>query len=560
MISRFKKFFGPPVFDDPDKTRRAQNLNTILNALLVITLLWAWYPIFVQGGSQIHLALGVIGILAGMYALLKSGRVQLVGNFLALTLWALVVGLMWTFGGVRNSGFSALAIIVVIASLTIGAKAGIYYGVMSALAGALLVMAENRGWLPPYAYEPNTTILTSYAMVFIAVGLLLSLAIGNINRALKASINSAQKAQDNLNLLEQKRLELETQTVSLEQKNLALQMAAEVAHISAQIKNQDDLLEEIVHLLSTRLKIDHIGIFLADEQFEHAHLLATNSEEGREMLASGYKLEISTSAFGFALPESDVIACQAGEQSYFISQPVSLAESKTNRSYPIVTSSQLLGLINVQTLSPEPLQIDPDTFRGIVAQIALSLENMRLIDQLQKQVREIKSLAKEATQTAWKEWERRQVLGYSYNQLQLLPYRETFPRPVHDLLMSGKAASYRIPDPKPRSRLVAPIILRDNVIGVIGYEDENPEHVWHASEITLLETIAGRVSLALENSRLVADAQQRAEQERVLGQITTKVRETFDIETILQTAVAEIQKSYELEEAEIRLQASPHDQ
>lgn len=560
MISRFKKFFGPPVFDDPDKTRRAQNLNTILNALLVIILLWAWYPIFVQGGAQIPVALGVIGILAGMYALLKSGRVQLVGNFLTLTLWALVVGLMWTFGGVRNSGFSALAIIVVIASLTISAKAGIFYGVMSTLAGALLVIAENRGWLPPYAYEPNTTILTSYSMVFIAVGLLLSLVIGNINRALQASINSAQKAQDALDLLEQKRLELETQTVSLEQQNLALQMVAEVAHISAQIKNQDVLLEEIVHLLSTRLKIDHIGIFLADEQFEHAHLLATNSKEGREMLASGYKLDISTNLFGFALPESDVIACQAGKQSYFISRPVSLAESKTNRSYPIVTSSQLLGLINVQTISPEPLQIDPDTFRGIVAQIALLLENMRLIDQLQKQVREIKSLAKEATQTAWKEWERRQVLGYSYNQLQLLPCRETFPRAVHDLLMSGKSASYVVAEPRPHSRLVAPIILRDNVIGVIGYEDENPEHVWHASEIALLETIAGRVSLALENSRLVADAQQRAEQERVLGQVTTKIRETFDIETILQTAVAEIQRSYELEEAEIRLQASPHDQ
>lgn len=560
MISRFKKFFGPPVFEDVDKTRRAQNLNTILNVLLVIMLLWAWYPIFVQGGAQIPVALGVIGVLAGMYALLKSGRVQLVGNFLTLSLWALVVGLMWTFGGVRNSGFSALAIIVVIASLTIGARAGIFYGVMSVLAGALLVLAENRGWLPPYAYEPNTTILTSYGMMFVAVGLLLSLAIGNINKSLQASINSAHKAQEALDLLEQNRIELENRTVSLEQQNLALQMVAEVARISAQIKNQDDLLEEIIRLLSTRLKIDHIGIFLADEQFEYAHLLATNSEEGRDMLASGYKLDISTSTFGFALPESDILSCQVGKQSYFISRPVSLAESKTNRSYPIVTSSQLLGLINIQTISPEPLQIDPDTFRIVVAQIALSLENMRLVEQLQKQVQEIRYLARESTQSAWKEWERRQVLGYSYNQLQLLPCRETFPRDVHDLLMSGKPASYTIADPRPRSRLVAPVILRDNVIGVIGYEDENPEHVWHESEITLLETIAGRVSLALENSRLVADAQQRAEQERVLGQITAKVRETFDIETILQTAVAEIQKSYELEEAEIRLQASPNDQ
>ena len=49
-------------------------------------------------------------------------------------------------------------------------------------------------------------------------------------------------------------------------------------------------------------------------------------------------------------------------------------------------------------------------------------------------------------------------------------------------------------------------------------------------------------------------AQQRAERERVVGQITTRMRETLDLETILKTAVKEMRQSLELSEAEVRLQ------
>ena len=66
--------------------------------------------------------------------------------------------------------------------------------------------------------------------------------------------------------------------------------------------------------------------------------------------------------------------------------------------------------------------------------------------------------------------------------------------------------------------------------------------------------MASRVSLALENTRLVAEAQQRAEQERTIGQVTTRMRETLDIETILKTAVKEMRQSLSLSGAEVRLQ------
>jgi GAF domain-containing protein len=531
-------------------------LNTILSSLLIAVLLWAWYPIFFQRGVQIAVALTVIGIVAGMYYLLKRGYVQMVGSLLTFLLWALVVGFMGVFGGVRNSGFSTVAVVVVIASLILGAKAGLVYTVMSIIAGGFLVLAENRGWLPPYAYEPNTTILISYSMLFLAAGLLLSLAIGNINKSLQASLLSEQKTKETNSLLEQNRLELEQRSSSLEQRNTTLQLVAEVAHLSAKIQNQQDLLEQTIRLLSTKLNVDHIGIFLVDDLIENVVLYTTNSEEGKSLLANGYKLKITTSHLSYLISESETLKYQVGDQVFFISRPASLSESKTNISFPISTGERLIGLINFQTISPEPWRIENETFQIVANQIALSLENIRLVEQLQKRLQEIGQLVGETTQTAWKHWTSGNALGFQYDQLNILSNSEAFPEDIHAMLLAQKSASYITTEGKPRARLVAPIILRNNVIGVIGYEDSNPLHNWHMNEKTMLETIATRVSLALENSRLVAEAQEHAERERIAGNITSKMRETLDIDTILRTAVTEMRQSFDLQEAEIRLQAS----
>lgn len=554
MFSRFKDFFKHPTFDDPDKTRRAQNLHTILNSLLVVILLWAWYPIFVQGGVQIAVALTVFGVVSGMYVLLKRGFIKLVGNILSLLLWGLITIFMGMFGGVRNSGFATLAVIVVLASLTVGAKAGLFYSVMSILAGGFLVIAENRGWLPPYAYEPNTTILASYSMMILAVGLLLALAIGNINKALNTSLSSEQETRKTLSLLEQNRIELEQRSASLEQKNVTLQLVAEIAQLSAQFQNQQDLLEQTARFLSARLNVDHIGIYLVDDISENAVLCATNSEEGKTLLENGYKLKFKMGNLGYLAPEGEMLKYQVGERAFFVSCPASLSESKTNISYPIATRERLIGLINFQTISPEPWQIEAQAFQIVANQIALSLENLRLVEQLQNRLQEIEYLAGEATQKAWKRWSSGNMLGFQYDRLQVLPKSEMLPPEIRAALLNQKSASYVTSETHPKARLVAPIILRNNVIGLLGHEDNDPSRIWQATERTLLETIASRVSLALENSRLVAEAQEQARRERIAGHITSRMRETLDVDTILQTAVAEMRQFFELQEAEIRLQ------
>ena len=57
----------------------------------------------------------------------------------------------------------------------------------------------------------------------------------------------------------------------------------------------------------------------------------------------------------------------------------------------------------------------------------------------------------------------------------------------------------------------------------------------------------------MESVRLYEETVNRAEHEQVVSDITVKLRETLDIDTILQTAAREFRKALALEEVEVRL-------
>ena len=104
-----------------------------------------------------------------------------------------------------------------------------------------------------------------------------------------------------------------------------------------------------------------------------------------------------------------------------------------------------------------------------------------------------------------------------------------------------------------QAALVVPIRLRDEAIGVLGLQETKDGRRWTEDEVTLIETIADQMALAIENARLLTDTQQRAERERVIANITAQVRASMDPETILQTAVRELGAALGTDRAFVRL-------
>jgi GAF domain-containing protein len=69
----------------------------------------------------------------------------------------------------------------------------------------------------------------------------------------------------------------------------------------------------------------------------------------------------------------------------------------------------------------------------------------------------------------------------------------------------------------------------------------------------LVQAIAERASQALERARLFEESERRAIQNRLVAEVTARVRESLDMETVLKTTADEMYQALGLDEVVIRL-------
>ncbi|MBK7449926.1 MAG: GAF domain-containing protein [Anaerolineales bacterium] len=101
--------------------------------------------------------------------------------------------------------------------------------------------------------------------------------------------------------------------------------------------------------------------------------------------------------------------------------------------------------------------------------------------------------------------------------------------------------------------LVVPIKLRDQVIGVMRIKSPSRERQWSTSEINLTEAVSERLSLALENARLIQESQRQVIKEQAISEITGKIGSSINLDNVLLTAVEELGRSIPGSEVTIKL-------
>lgn len=110
--------------------------------------------------------------------------------------------------------------------------------------------------------------------------------------------------------------------------------------------------------------------------------------------------------------------------------------------------------------------------------------------------------------------------------------------------------------PDSQSELAVPLKIGDRVIGALDVHDEG-RYAFSEDDITILETLADQIAVAVENARLFQEALLRAEREQSVVQITSKIRASQGIDSILRTAVEEMRLAVGARRATIRLAPVP---
>ncbi len=354
-------------------------------------------------------------------------------------------------------------------------------------------------------------------------------------------------------------------TRDVERRALQLQVTAEVAREAAAIRDPDRLLYDVTRLVSNRLGHYHVGIFFIEgartsEEMRggepdpgYAVLKAANSEGGQQMLERGHRLKVGqTGIVGYVAGSGRPrIALDVGHDAVYFNNPY-LPLTRSEVALPLKIQDQVIGVLDVQSRKAQAFNEDDLAILQILAdQVALAIENARLIAESQQTVRELENLYGMQVAQGWQRRLGDQPLVYHVDASGVQQVAAGALSQAGDDGSEPAASEYV---------MQMPIELRGRKLGRLLLRRTGTNQKWAMPEKQLLRDTAVQLAQSLENARLLEEIQKRARQEEQLNQIVARTQSSLNLETVMRTAVQELAQTLNISRVRLRLDSKDDDQ
>ncbi len=368
----------------------------------------------------------------------------------------------------------------------------------------------------------------------------------------------------------QVRQTLDTLEQQVAERTQSLRTAAEVARATTSVLDPEALLSQVVDLVRERFDLYYVGIFLLDEERRFALLRAGTGDAGQAMLAQGHKLEVGgESMIGQCVARNQArIALDVGKEPFRFDNPL-LPHTRSELALPLRSRGRVIGAMTVQSARPAAFdEADVAIMQTMADQVAVALDNARLFAQTQATLAEMEAAQRRYLGQAWSTYVKtRAVDGYEHTGTSLTPLTGELLPEAQRALSEGRTlilnGASDEKEPAAPATLVAPILLRDQPLGALGFQQPEGGRPWSSEEIALVEMVAEQFALAADNLRLLDETQRRAAQDRLMAEIIGRVRASTEVDTILRTAILELGRALRASDGLIRLEfsdgeGSPH--
>lgn len=412
--------------------------------------------------------------------------------------------------GVADASLLFLGFIVM-SGLLFSSRTSIYYAI-----GITLISLLVFGW-------PGSSIPDSARSIGILIVVSIIIAIG-----LRISQDEFAKTQEDarqmLTTLREEHFTLEQRveerTRGLAQKTERLRATSYIARKTAEVQDLATLLDTVARLVTDQFEFYHTGIFLINETGDQAVLQAASSEGGRRMVERGHSLSVGTQGIvgHVAGQKKPRIALDVGTDAIFFNNP-DLPMTRSELALPLLVRGKVVGVLDIQSDKPQAFDVeDIDILQTLSDQIAIAIENARLMDETQAAILQLEALTSVRTREAWSQKLRERSRVFTYTPLGLR---------AEKLSQSNDKA------------ITAPIMLRGQKIGTISIARKG-DATWSKLDKDLVEEVANQVGLAVDNIRLLEEATERAKQEQMVGKLAARFSQSLDLDTLLQTAAREL--------------------
>jgi GAF domain-containing protein len=375
---------------------------------------------------------------------------------------------------------------------------------------------------------------TIFTVDFLVLGAVLIVTINLFKREF-TRVSEYMRVTFNALLLERSELEerVRIRTQELEQTTTSLRASTSIARISSELQDINELMDTVASLTAERFGLSQVGLFLLDDRRRIAFLQAASSQTGKDMIARGYRVDVE---------KRSVISLVAQQgKSYLVSDSaesnlgsdVNFPFTRSRLALPLSVRGSVIGVMDMHSNQAQAFRPDDaEILQSLADLVAISIENTHLLNDTRALAVQLETLSSYQSQEAWQKYSSRRAPAYQYTPAGIRPLQA-------------------IPKKSDGSGLQIPLILRGQTLGQITLKRKDTLSNWTERERALVEKVAEQISLALDNSRLVEEAQKNAQRDQMIANVSSRVRETLDVDSVIRTAAVELRRIFDLKEAEV---------
>ncbi len=334
---------------------------------------------------------------------------------------------------------------------------------------------------------------------------------------------------------------------------------------------QDTLNSAVEEIREKYPRAYHVQIFLVDDARRTARLAASTGEVGKMLLARQHSLPVgSVSVIGQVTAKSESVIARSGSNNTVHRRNEFLPDTVVEAAFPLRSGETVIGVLDMQSKFVDAF---PDEqipiFQALADNIAIAIDNARLIDQAQSRVRDNQRLTEQA-QSALSEIQRlnRQITAGSWESFvedqftpgltvemdsELIIRNTDFTPALTEAVRTGRLVQHAGSD----SLFIAvPLMVRGQAIGALEFELEGNETL-EPDLIEVIEAVAERLGLAAEGVRLYEESRRSAYREATVNEISGRLQSSNSINTVLSEAARTIQTTLGAQRVAIRLGQPP---
>lgn len=437
--------------------------------------------------------------------------------------------------GLAGSGRLFLIALAVIATLLFGTRGGwitLGIGLVSTVAVAFGITSGLLPFSPDMMGSTDITSWITGGVVFTLLTLILVFSLGTLQRGFETSLN---RETGMVRELKQQQAALEARvsdrTGELLRQSLQLQAAAEIAKLSAESSDLDELLTEATQLIKDRFNFYHASVFLIDETGAWAEIAASTGAAGQALLARRHKLAVgSASIVGWVTANRmPRVTPNVSEDPFYFRNPA-LPETQSEMAVPLMIGQRLIGALDVQSTEQDAFgEGDIRVVEAIAGDLAFAIDHARLSHEQQAQLYELEGDVQDRTRQSWSKF----VRSGTTSTIHLGPSGDTGASAGAFAGLGQAARQGQTVISDDRREVVVPVRVRGETIATIGARKPGESETWSEEDVALIQAVAGQAALAMETARQYAEEQRRVSELEVVNRVSQAASQLLRVESLL---------------------------